>query len=272
MRYCVHQPSPPLCDFVDYVWYLSDAPAHARERIVPSGTVELVVNLHEDEFRIYGSGDGRCRRFPGAVVSGCYGAAFGIDTREHASILGVHFKPGGAAGLLGAPPGELTDAHVDLDSLWSRAAGELREQLCAATELGQRFQILDQVLVSRLPHAPPGREVVRTALDRLEQPRVEIGAISEALGLSRRRFIEVFTEQVGMTPKRYARVRRFQRALTLALQHPAPAWAELAPASGYFDQAHLCRDWAELSGCSPSELVAMRRGAQVKDNHLALPA
>src|SRR5262245_11108735 len=102
MRYLVHKPCPPLRPFVDYLWFLSDAPRHARERIVPSGTIEMVINLQEDEFRIYGSATGENpRRFRGAIVSGCYSGPFGIDTREHAAIVGVHFRPGGAARLLG---------------------------------------------------------------------------------------------------------------------------------------------------------------------------
>ena len=272
MRYRVHKPSPPLSAFVDYVWYVSDAPGHARERIVPSGTVELVINLHEDEFRIYGSaakGEG-CRRFRGAIVSGCYGAPFGIDTREHASVIGVHFRPGGAVGLLGAPPGELADTHVSLDELWGRRATELRERLCAAAELRQRFQIPQHALIARLPHTPPGRGAVSAALSRLDQPGVKVGEVTKAFGLSRRRFVEIFTEDVGMTPKRYGRVRRFQRALALAFESPSPAWAQLALECGYFDQAHLCRDWAEFTGFSPGELLAMR-GTRVKDHHLALP-
>lgn len=131
VRYLSHQPSPPLSDSVDLLWTLSDAPGHVRERIVPSGTVELVINTHDDEFRIYDSITGEERRFRGAIASGCYSRPFEFDTRAHARVLGVHFKPGSAARLLGAPPGALANAHVDLADLWGRSATELRERLCA---------------------------------------------------------------------------------------------------------------------------------------------
>jgi AraC-like DNA-binding protein len=272
MRYAVHKPRPPLSDFVDNLWSLSDDPPHAREDIVPSGTIELVINLQEDEFRIYepaAIGEG-CRRFRGAIVSGCYGAPFGIDTREHAAVIGVHFRPGGAAGFLDVAPGEIADTHVGLEELWGDAATLLREKLCAASDRLQRFQILEEALMARLGRVPYGRSAVKGALAILDRPRVEVGEVATGFGLSRRRFIEIFTEDVGMTPKRYARVRRFQRALLRVTQSRSPVWAELAWECGYFDQAHLCRDWRELTGLSPAEFIA-RRKTQVKENHMALP-
>jgi hypothetical protein len=114
MKYLTRKPAPPLDALVENLWSLADAPAHARERIVPSGTFELVVNLDEDDIR------GAVRRHAGAVVSGAFTRSFVVDTREHASLVGVHFKPGGARAFLGARADELTDAHVELAALWSQ--------------------------------------------------------------------------------------------------------------------------------------------------------
>src|SRR3954464_644091 len=102
MRFLRHEPSPALTPWIEHLWCLSDAPAHALEHILPMGTLELVINLHEDQFRIYPSSElATCARFPGAMVSGAYRRYFVIDTRVHASILGVHFRPGGAVPFLG---------------------------------------------------------------------------------------------------------------------------------------------------------------------------
>jgi AraC-like DNA-binding protein len=125
-------------------------------------------------------------------------------------------------------------------------------------------------LRARLASGQNPRSAVQLALSELERPGIEVGRVCRELGLSRRRFIQIFTEDVGMTPKRYARVRRFQRALALATASAAPRWTELALASGYFDHAHLCRDWLELTGVTPSEFVGLRR-KPVKEHHLALP-
>jgi len=251
------------------MWTMRDLAVHAHERIVPSGTLELVINLNEDALRIYDPGSGVWREYSGAVVSGAYRQYFVIDTRDHASIVGVHFKPGGAWPFLGVPPGELTDRHIDLAMLWGSSAVELRERLCAAPTSQQRFALLEQTLRSCLAEAQPGHPAVPFALGRLARPGVTVGAVAEDVHLSRRRFIQVFTSEVGMTPKRLSRVLRFQRASALARRINAPDWARLARACGYFDQSHLINEVSEFTGTSPSRLRPASES--VKELHLAVP-
>lgn len=101
-------------------------PAHAKECVVPTGTLELIVNLVDDEVRIYDAA-GRCQSGSGTAVAGAYRRPFMFDTRENASAVGVHLGPGYAGAVLGVPPGELLDRHVDLEALWGRRARELRD-------------------------------------------------------------------------------------------------------------------------------------------------
>jgi AraC-like DNA-binding protein len=261
--YVARPPTPLLAKFVEYLWSSQGAPAHAKERVVPTGTLELAVSLVEDKGRIYDS-DGRERRLSGgAAVSGAYRRPFTFDTRENASIVGVHFRPGCAGVVLGVPPGELTDRHVDLEALWGRRARELHERLCAATTTEQRFAILEAELVSRLDqrHARPA---VAYALDLLARPQVRVGDIAKRAGLSQRRLIEIFTADVGLTPKRFGRVLRFQRAIALA-RSAALDWTRVAHECGYYDQAHLIRDFRELADVTPGDL--MRATAHPKEQH-----
>src|SRR5262249_50094597 len=100
MRQCFRTPSQPLAEFIERFWYFSDAPPRQKVRIVPSGTMELVFNLNEDELGIYGTEQlESCESFSGAVFSGAYARSFAVDTRKH--LVGVHFKPGGAFRFLG---------------------------------------------------------------------------------------------------------------------------------------------------------------------------
>jgi len=263
-------PGPPLDTFIENLWCLSDAPRHARERILPSGTLELVINLHEDELRIYDSEHAQsCRRLSGAIVSGAYRRFFDIDTIEHASVVGVHFRPGGAAPFLGVPADGLADAHVDLDAVWGRRAGALRERLCAAATPEQRFGLLERARRARLELARRRHGAVLVAADHLERTGAGVGELAARAGLSHRRFIDVFGAEIGMTPKLFGRVRRFQRALALARRTDSADWAGMAHAIGYCDQSHMIRDFVEFSGFSPADLHR-HRGDRVKENHVAL--
>jgi AraC-like DNA-binding protein len=269
MQYRTYRPGPPLADFVEYLWALRDAPAHSTERIVPSGTLELVVNVHDDALRVYDPETHAWRRYSGAVVSGAYRRFFVIDARDHASIVGVHFRPGGAWAFLGVPPGELADRHVDLAMLWGRSTVELRERMCSAASAAERFALLERALTTRLVDCRPGHPAVPFALGQLARPGVTIGEVAADAQLSRRRFIQVFTTEVGMTPKRLSRVLRFQRVSELARRIEAPDWARLARTCGYFDQSHLINDVTEFTGASPRQLGPASE--EVKDLHLAVP-
>jgi AraC-like DNA-binding protein len=266
MKYRTQKPLPPLDALVENLWSLADAPAHARERIVPSGTFELVVNLDEDEIRVYEPG-GVVRRHAGAVVSGAFTRSFVVDTREHASLVGVHFKPGGARAFLRARADELTDAHVELAALWSHAAASrLRDALCSATSAAERFAILERTLREHLAPSLVERRFVHALL---AQPRVPVAEVAERVGRSHRSFIEIFSAEVGMTPKLFRRIQRFHRAFALAGAAGEPAWAQIALDCGYFDQSHLIRDFVDFAGVTPAE-YARRRSAPVKQDHIAL--
>jgi AraC-like DNA-binding protein len=288
MMYASYHPQAPLDEFVDCFWLIAGGQAPRKERILPSGTSELVMNLHDDEIHIQRPGRrGNYERLSGAVVSGTYSGVFVCDAMEHRSMLGVHFKPGGALPLLGVIASELSDAHTDLENLWGRPACDLRERLYAATTPRQRFQIMERALVHRLRRARKIHPGVQAALEMFG-PAGTHGSVRDVardVGLCQRRFIQLFAAQVGLTPKRLCRVLRFQRARALAEgmgrrdflgdeTYPDTAemqWAQLASRCGYCDQSHFIHEFRELSGLTPAEyLRQFRQGGRSKDNHVAV--
>ena len=276
MLYRRYIPNSPLRDFVEDLWLADDyEPQHFKERIVPSGTIELVVNLRDDEVRIYNSK--KCNRFSGTVVSGAYSSFFVTDTAEEASIMGVHFKPGGAFPFLGVQPDQLANSHVDLQTLWGHSATtELRERLCLAETAEKRFCLLEHAL---LVHLSPARELhysIPTALAAFENSnRTTVREIARNIGLSQRRVIEVFKQGVGLTPKLYSRMQRFHEAFALAQRLAKIDWARLAQDCGYFDQSHLIHDFTEFTGFTPTDYVRQQsylrnQDVKIKRNHIAV--
>ena len=254
-----YKPQPPLSKFVDNFWlYEGYVPEHKGERILPTGTLELVINLRQNELRFYDAEcSENCFRLSGAIVSGASGRGFAPDTVGEALIIGVHFKPGGAFPFLGLPAGELADTHVDLETLWGPSAGRLREHLCEARTSAERFQLLQEALLSRLCHGVEQHYAVSAALEMFVKhqagPRVREAA--KYLSLSQRRFIEVFKAEVGMTPKLFSRIQRFQQTRAFIHHNPSINWADLAVDLGYFDQSHFIREFLEFSGISPTDYI-----------------
>ena len=104
------------------------------------------------------------------------------------------------------------------------------------------------------------KSLIRAALDILGRAAGEARTrdLAAHLGLSQRHFIKVFSNQVGVTPKLFARVQRFQRAADLTRNSPTPDWADIAAACGYFDQSHLIHDFQTFSGLSPTDFQRQR--------------
>jgi AraC-like DNA-binding protein len=238
----------------------------------------MVFNLREDELRIYGPAKlDHCRRFTGAATSGPYAGSFMSDTAEEAAIMGVHFKPGGAFAVLETSAGEFANTHVDLRTIWGPEATTLREQLCALNEPMERFRLLERALMDRLYERPHGHDAVRVALNVLVRThgQMRVRDIARAVDLSRRRLVEVFTAEVGLTPKLFGQIQRFQRTVARSRNTAKMDWAQLAAECGYFDQSHLIHEFVEFSGVTPSEYWRLcsqlaRAGIHVKRHHLPL--
>jgi len=279
MLFQTYRPVPPLSDFIENFWlYDGYASPHLRECIFPSGTFELVFNLRDDELRIYkGEQANRCARLSGAIVSGPYSGFFVTDRAEETSVMGVHFKPGGAFPFLGLSAAEFADTHVDLEDIWGRHSGEIHDQLAVEQSPGRRFQILENALVSRMGKSLEHHPAVSLALDgfRHDTSRAVVRKMAQEAGLSNRRLIDVFNFEVGVKPKLFARIQRFQRVRRVAQRFPAVDWGQVSLEQGYFDQSHLIRDFLAFSGLTPEDyllrLRALRKqGSHIKFNHLPL--
>ncbi len=175
------------------------------------------------------------------------------------ACIELRLTPLGAHRILGLPMHELANRTVELDDLLSRGH-ELPERLREAPSWAERFDLVEAFLARRLGEASPPSPGVEWSWQRLRRSggRVSIGALAAELGWSHRRLIARFREQVGLAPKAAARVLRFDRAVA-ALDSPAtPGLAEVAFDCGYFDQAHLNREFRELAGTTPTVFLGSR--------------
>jgi AraC-like DNA-binding protein len=257
-----YKPAWPLSDFVDVFWLYEcyDVP-HERERLMPDGTLELVINLREDRIRIYDPLDSsRFETIPGCVLSGPRSEFFVIDTEGTMSTMGVHFKPGGAFPFFKVPPLELSNQSVALECLWGAASAWLREQLLGAPTPAEKFLVLERCLLEQLTKPLEKHPAVSFAIGeffgRRQSPPVSY--VAERVGFSQRRFIQLFGDEVGLTPKLFCRVRRFQSVIQSVHGHDRINWTDIALDCGYYDQAHFIHDFQSFAGITPSEYLSRR--------------
>lgn len=262
MVYLTHRPVPPLSDFVDVLWLYEgyDVP-HEKERLLPDGSMELVVNLAEDSIRVYDSHDpGNWSTIPGCVVSGPRSEFFVIDTAGEASTVGVHFKPGGAFPFFAAPPAELHNQSVALECLWGAASSRLRNRLLEAATPEGKLRVLECCLLQELKKPLEHHPIVGFALKQLCGPMQAppVSRVVDQAGCSQRRLIQLFGDQVGLTPKLLSRVTRFQKVVRSVHGVDAFSWTQMALDCGYYDQAHFIHDFHSFAGITPSQYLARK--------------
>lgn len=249
------------------LWYWSAGPlAHRFERLMPDGSAELVINLAEDRLVNYDRDDqAKCEVIPGAVVAGPHSQYFVIDTARQ-ELMGVHFKPGGAFPFLGVPLNEAHNREVALECFWGGWSRKLRERLLEAPGLDRRFQVLEETLRGVAARRMERHAGVAWAIGQL-RGQATVAEVTEKIGMSPKRFIAAFRQEVGLTPKVYSRVQRFQRAMRRARHGRTVDWAGLAIDCGYYDQAHFAHEFREFSGMSPGEY---RKAGGHEPNHVPL--
>jgi AraC-like DNA-binding protein len=256
--FLAHKPQPPLSAHVEMLWLFDGyAPAHgkAQERVLPTGTVELVIDLKAGH-----TGDA-------GVICGAHSEFFVLDAAAQEAVIGVHFRPGGAHPFMAMPSSELANTHVSLEDVWGTAARTLRQRLLDERVPQRKLELLEAALLEKLNRS--AHPAVTYALRAFADPDqiVSIADVTGRIGMSPRRFIQVFNDQVGLTPKLYCRIQRFQAVLKALQGVEIVDWTEVALAAGYYDQAHFIRDFKSFCGLSPTAYLKVRTDHL---NHVAL--
>ncbi|UGQ12160.1 helix-turn-helix domain-containing protein [Yinghuangia sp. ASG 101] len=258
------RPAPALRRYVDaYVGFdLRGFPAgvHCGP---PGRSLTTVISLSDPLEMAADVDDGSPVTPFGEVAGGlmCRSVAVHHDGRLHG--VQIALTPLGARAVYGMPAAALAHQLVPLDELLGALGVELVDRVRAATTWAARFTALDDVLLRAVGRGadsvPSARPEVTEAWRRLvaARGRVRVGAVAAELGWSRRHLTERFQTELGLSPKAFARVLRFEHAHELATARDPLPWADVATLSGYADQAHLVRDWRAFTGRSPT---VWRRG------------
>lgn len=238
---------------------LSAAPTGNIDRL-PDGTTTLIFRLHDVD------------RADLTVLGPQSRATY---KRGRALLVAkVVFQPGGAYPFFGVPLDVLADRVVPARDLWGRRADALIEELVAigpsldSSHRRSRWNAIERALLDRLHgpdmFEPAAARLARAAVRNLAVPGVTVGEVADTLGISGRSLRRAFTATVGISPKRFARIVRFQRVAAIASVSRG-SWPEIALASGYSDQSHLIADFRELAGLSPAAFMKRQAGTSHRE-------
>ncbi|MCI0586067.1 MAG: AraC family transcriptional regulator [Planctomycetes bacterium] len=267
-------PHSALAPFVERLWHFDEigdvgSPRFPRERALPTGSTTLVFRLSPEPIRLFEDArDEVGRTYGHSVVAGARSSFHLRDTSAPSWSVGAQFRPGGAAALLGFPADALSERHTPLEALWGEDAHRERERLLEARTPLARIARLEELLLSRRVIREFVDPSVALALARLGAPGgCSIGRLARETGYSHRWLIGRFRRIVGLSPKVYARIRRFQGAIELAARGGSRGWAEVAVDCGFYDQAHLSREFQAFAGLPPGAYAPL---SEDRPNHVPL--
>jgi len=249
------KPSSDLAAYVDNFWFmLGRGPAAMPDghRILPDGSMEFVFQLGDPFFER--RPDGRWRKQPHLLLVGQMERRTDIKPSGVIHTAGIHFHPAGVSAFVAGDLGRFVNRIVPLGPALGEDLAAVAARLRSARTPERRVAILENLLRSR---CRPHDEAMADASKRLLKATdaVDIEAMARAFGLSDRQFRRRFEAAVGLGPKRFARIVRFQRVFEQRLEHDARAWSEVALDCGYYDQAHFNRDFRAFAGVRPRDII-----------------
>jgi AraC-like DNA-binding protein len=258
----IHRPSFPLNNFVDSFIYMEGLSfAHTLDKFLPDGNTELIIDLREDPQYIHDNNTLKiiqaCKH---AWVSGVRTRPITIPAGTGNKIMVIGFKRGAAHPFYTFPMNELTDSVVMADLVFGRVICELREKLLSARSILEMFFHVENFLLRQAGdniHADSISKCIQHAITQITcQPHLlSFHKLGEDIGYSQKHFIDLFKKQVGVTPKQYLKIMRFQKAILEAETSRSINWSQLAQDSGFYDQAHFIHDFKEFSGFTPNEYM-----------------
>jgi AraC-like DNA-binding protein len=244
---------PPLDALIHCFWFLRGPMTGAEvQSVVPDGRMEIVLHLGEPFSEV--GPDGVPRPQAEALLAGQLTAPFRLLPRGPADVVGIRFRSAGARSVVGFPVGEVTGGVVPLRDYDSRLAGELLSAAARAQgrkgaggQCEERAVALAGVLSRFVSQEPPA------LLDQTKAPPVH--ELAARLGVTRRMLERRVLHEVGLPPRMLHRVFRFRRAFRMLDEAPAGTWGRVAHAAGYFDQAHLIREFRRFAGAAPAAFL-----------------
>lgn len=262
MNFRAYTPTLPLSQYISSIVYYDDLQVDfSVERLLPDGSIFLLIDLHDTPKRLYHSESlEKYTTLKGGWISGQQKGFITFEAAKGSSMIVVCFKPGGAFPFLGIPASEVNNTVVQFDAIWGGMASQFREQLLEAPGIDEKLKKLELLLLTIGKPRLEAHATVQHAVYRIVTTPQHISSalLANTLGISQKHLISLFDKHVGLTPKLLSRILRFQSVLQTIEQSRKIEWSTIVYECGYYDQAHFIKDFQEFSGMNPSMYLTQK--------------
>lgn len=246
------------------IFYEGYDPVHRVDRFLPDGNVEIIIDLLDKPQYIYDNDSlveiQACNR---VWASGVRTEPITIPAGKDASMMIIAFKRGMAYPFFPFPMDEIRDSVVDAELIWGEDFLFLREKIAENKYSPRKFESVEEFLLRAYFSRMVVNPCVEFAISQIVgASNIAMADLTAKIGYSQKHFISMFTKQVGVTPKSYLRIMRFQETVRSIDATLNPDWSEIALAAGFYDQSHFIRDFKHFSGFTPDDYAARQKNFQ----------
>ena len=245
---------------IESILYFKDLiPDHTIERIVPTGNVFVVFELDNIPRNTFDNKTLKpLKTFSKVWVSGTHRNFISISAHPHSEMLAIQFKPAGAFPFLHCPLQELNDNVVSAKEVFGKEVLELRENVFVAENPQAKFNLVSNWLENRFDKKKEAPEYLLAFIERLQKEAVSnLNKIIDRYPATQKQLIDHFKKYVGLTPKYYHRILRFNEILKMINQKENISWTNIAYSCDYSDQSHFIKEFFLFSGFNPQEFIKM---------------
>jgi len=255
MKYQIIPPSEPLKPFVSYYWILeTEKLVHETERIIPAGYMQLIFYRSDRAFSHTGK-----EWQPRTFIGGQTNTYSELTLSGTIQMIAVTFRPYGAKAFFNFPMLDSLNRTIPVDCLGDKELEELEDKIMNTQETHTCILLIEEFLLKRMStdQDPYFKRLQSSLLLANMQPETGTSELASASCFSPKQYKRIFNDYIGINPKEFLRILRFQRALHILHNHPAILFADLAFQAGYYDQAHLTKEFKLFSGYTPTQYKAV---------------
>ncbi len=266
MIYQAHIPRPPLDRFIDaFIYFERVEHAHTVDRFLPNGDTEILIDFHDTPQFIYDNNSlTEIQACQHVWASGLRTEPITIPSGNEAAMMVISFKKGMAAPFFPFPMEEIADCVVDADLVWGTDFGDLRELLLDEKDVRCRFVMVEEFLLRKFASKLTVNPCISFAVTEMtaRPDQLSIAEMNKKIGYSQKHFTDLFRRSIGVTPKSYLKIMRFQKAVRTIDAADSIEWDTIAQECGFYDQAHFINDFKHFSGFTPDRYAKIHTGYQ----------